>query len=69
MHKLIKFHTPKLNKNNPQMIDQDQINPESQPHTHTHTHIYKEKMKEEVNLLEIEGRYSFACGSERISLN
>jgi hypothetical protein len=51
------------------MIDQDQINPESQPHTHTHTHIYKEKMKEEVNLLEIEGRYSFACGSERISLN
>ena len=71
IHKLIKFHTPKLNKNNPQMIDQDQINPESQPHTHTHTHthIYKEKMKEEVNLLEIEGRYSFACGSERISLN
>jgi hypothetical protein len=55
------------------MIDQDQINPESQPHihthTHTHTHIYKEKMKEEVNVLEIEGRYSFACGSERISLN
>ena len=24
------------------MIDQDQINPESQPHTHTHTHIQGE---------------------------
>jgi len=48
------------------MIDLDQINPESQ----TYIYIYnKEKKKGEVNLLEIEGRYSFACGSERISLN
>jgi hypothetical protein len=50
------------------MIDLDQINPESQ--TYIYIYIYnKEKKKGEVNLLEIEGRYSFACGSERISLN
>lgn len=29
--KVIKSYKPKLNKNNPQMMDQDQINPKSQP--------------------------------------